>query len=166
MINPGKMNCNNNMLLFLCFLFFFVLYVVSVRYVKCFHYGCWSAAEITAYFNTSIQLKDPLINVILCVVLLSLVSSNCRLMGEMIFLGTSLGHGSIPAPSESSPMNQQQQHFSEMYCITLLSMGICGSDEWTHGRTTTALFGSSDTGDKGQPGCSVITSASATQAHI
>lgn len=50
------------------------------------------------------------------------------------------------------PMNQQQQHFSRMYCIASLSMGISGSDEWTHGHATTAFFGSSHTGGTGHPG--------------
>lgn len=71
--------------------------------------------EIAAIFNASMLLKDPLIKVILCAVLLSLVSSNCRLIGGMIFLGTSLGHRSIQAPSESSPMNQQEKLSGKHY---------------------------------------------------
>lgn len=72
-------------------------------------------------------------------------------MGGMIFLGTSLGHRSIPAPSESSPMNQQQQQqqqpLSGMYYFA--QHGHLMNRGRTHSNCS---FGSSDTGGKGQPG--------------
>lgn len=55
------------------------------------------AAEITTNVDI-ITYEDLLIKVIVCEALLGSVS-HCRLMGEMIFLGTSPGHRSIRVSS-------------------------------------------------------------------
>lgn len=66
----------------------------------------------------------------------------------MIFLGTSLGHRSIPALRESSPMNQQQRQLSGMYYFA--QHGHLW--RWWTGRAhNNCSFRSSDAGGKGQP---------------
>lgn len=129
----------------------------------CIHCECRPAAEIAANLNTIIWFKDPPIKVILCAVPLSLVSSNCRLMGEMIFLGTSLGHRSIPVPSESNDLAAAAAALMDvLLCSAWASVALMNGVDILQllfsGRRTLKV--------KASPERRVITSLSATRGHI